>query len=129
MANSVDEYWSIDGVSLHQFGWSVATVGGSRYDLPPLRGDNVMIAYRPGSVHRYEQCPLRDPRIREVRVSRPSPCKGLDGWHRVVAVDPLPDGEMHGQVGIREGREPRPDGPSDAAQRQRKRSFPRSTED
>ncbi len=52
MANNTAEYWSIDGTSLHQFGWSVATVGGSRYDLPPRRGDNIRFAYRPGAVHR-----------------------------------------------------------------------------
>ncbi len=52
MANSTDEYWSVDGVSLHQHGWSVTTVGGSRYDLPPRRGENIRFAYRPGAVHR-----------------------------------------------------------------------------
>ncbi len=52
MANSTDEYWSIDGTSLHQYGWSVATVGGSRYDLPTRRGDNITLAYRQGAVHR-----------------------------------------------------------------------------
>jgi hypothetical protein len=50
--NSTEEYWSLNGVSLHQFGWSVATVGGSRYDLPPRRGGNTTYAYRPGQVHR-----------------------------------------------------------------------------
>ncbi len=52
MANSTDEYWSIDNVSLHQYGWSVTTVGGSRYDLPPRRGSNLTLAYRPGQMHR-----------------------------------------------------------------------------
>jgi hypothetical protein len=52
MASSSDEYWMIDGVSLHQYGWSVATVGGSRYDLPPRRGENIQLAYRHGRVHR-----------------------------------------------------------------------------
>lgn len=52
MANSTPEYWDIDGVSLHQYGWSVATFGGSRYDLPPRRGENIRFAYRPGAVHR-----------------------------------------------------------------------------
>lgn len=46
------EYWSINGVSLHEYGWSVATVGGSRYDLPPRRGSNIVLAKRPGQVHR-----------------------------------------------------------------------------
>jgi hypothetical protein len=52
MANSTEEFWSVDGVSLHQYGWAVTTVGGSRYDLPPRRGSNMPIAYRPGQVHR-----------------------------------------------------------------------------
>lgn len=52
MANSNAEWWDIDGVSLHQYGWSVATFGGSRYDLPPRRGDNIKFAYRPGAIHR-----------------------------------------------------------------------------
>lgn len=42
----------MDGVSLHQYGWSVATIGGSRYDVPTRRGDNIKLAYRPGEVHR-----------------------------------------------------------------------------
>lgn len=46
------EWWSIDGESLHQYGWSVATVGGSRYDLPARRGENIRVAYRPGALHR-----------------------------------------------------------------------------
>lgn len=55
--SSSDEYWSIvdvDGneVSLHQQGWSVTTVGGSRYDLPPRRGTDITMAYRPGQIHR-----------------------------------------------------------------------------
>lgn len=55
--NNTEEWWSITGsngqeVSLHQYGWSVTTVGGSRYDLPPRRGENLAIAYRPGQLHR-----------------------------------------------------------------------------
>lgn len=51
-AQTTEEAWSIDGVSLHQYGWNVATVGGSRYDLPPRRGDNIKFSYRPGAIHR-----------------------------------------------------------------------------
>ncbi len=50
--NNTDEYWEIDGVSLHQHGWSVTTFGGGRYDLPARRGENITLAYRPGQVHR-----------------------------------------------------------------------------
>jgi hypothetical protein len=57
VSNSTAEYWSIidvDGeeVSLHQYGWAVTTVGGSRYDLPPRRGSDLTMAYRPGQIHR-----------------------------------------------------------------------------
>ncbi len=52
MSNTTDEYWSINSNSLNQFGWNVATVGGGRYDLPPRRGEDIQLAYRPGRVHR-----------------------------------------------------------------------------
>lgn len=57
MSNSSVEYWSITGpdgveLSLHQWGWAVTTVGGSRYDLPPRRGSDMVMAYRPGQIHR-----------------------------------------------------------------------------
>lgn len=58
MSNSSSEWWSLadaDGtneVSLHQWGWAVTTVGGSRYDLPPRRGSDMVMAYRPGQIHR-----------------------------------------------------------------------------
>lgn len=58
MSNSSPEYWSIaklDGsgeVSLHQWGWAITTVGGSRYDLPSRRGSDMTMAYRPGQLHR-----------------------------------------------------------------------------
>lgn len=52
MADNTEERWDVNGVSVHQFGWSVTTVGGSRYDLPPRRGTDMTIAYRPGQIHR-----------------------------------------------------------------------------
>lgn len=58
MSNSSVEWWSLanlDGtneLSLHQWGWAVETVGGSRYDLPPKRGTDMTMAYRPGQLHR-----------------------------------------------------------------------------
>lgn len=48
MANSTDEHWELDGVSLHQYGWSIATFGGTRHGVPGLRGDDVTYAYVPG---------------------------------------------------------------------------------
>lgn len=57
MSNSSSEWWSLTGtdgveVSLHQYGWAVTTVGGTRYDLPPRRGADMTMAYRPGQIHR-----------------------------------------------------------------------------
>lgn len=52
MSNSNEEWWSVNGESLQRFGWAVTTVGGSRYDLPPRRGSNLAVAYRPGQIHR-----------------------------------------------------------------------------
>jgi hypothetical protein len=46
--NNTDEFWEIEGESLHQYGWSVSTIGGSRFAMPPRRGDNQKYAYRPG---------------------------------------------------------------------------------
>jgi hypothetical protein len=43
-----DEYWTVDGVSLHTNGWAVQTVGGTRYSVPPLRGDDAVAAWMPG---------------------------------------------------------------------------------
>lgn len=40
MSNSTQEFWDIDGTSLNQFCWNITTIGGSRYSVPPKRGDN-----------------------------------------------------------------------------------------
>ncbi len=48
MANTTTEFWEINGVSLNQYCWNITTLGGSRLALPPLRGDDVQYAYRPG---------------------------------------------------------------------------------
>jgi hypothetical protein len=52
MTPTTTEYWDIDGQSLNELAWNIATVGGSRYDLPVRRGENMTFAYRPGSIHR-----------------------------------------------------------------------------
>lgn len=55
---SSQEWWSIreqgddtPEISLHQYGWSVTSKGGNRYDLPTKRGDNQEYPYRPGARH------------------------------------------------------------------------------
>jgi hypothetical protein len=50
-----EEYWDIDGTSLHGLGWSVGTVGG--LSLPPLRGSNTPSAKRPGQLHNADKVP------------------------------------------------------------------------
>src|SRR5712692_9521566 len=49
---STDELWTIDGTPLQTFAYNIATLGGSRFDLPPLRGSNMTFAYRPGQIWR-----------------------------------------------------------------------------
>ncbi len=56
---TTDEWWSINGASLHEYGWNVTTVGGSRYDLPPRRGSNITLAKRPGQMHRDKMADAR----------------------------------------------------------------------
>jgi hypothetical protein len=82
MANSTAEYWDINGTSLSQYGWSVATIGGSRYDLPPRRGENITLAYRPGAIHR--------PKLADARVIT------LLMW--VVGMDPATGASTGDQV-------------------------------
>lgn len=49
MSNSIpEEYWSFNGTSLHKYCWAIKTFGGSRYALPPIRGENILYPYRPG---------------------------------------------------------------------------------
>lgn len=53
------EYWDVDGVPLHSLGWSVTTFGGGRFDLPPLRGDDVQFAYTPGKTWKPKEADSR----------------------------------------------------------------------
>jgi hypothetical protein len=55
MTNTTDEYWSWNGVSLNQPWWNIASFGGSRQDLPLLRGQNYPVAYRAGQIWRAKQ--------------------------------------------------------------------------
>lgn len=49
---TTDEYWDINGVCLAEYGWNCTTIGGPRYDVPPLRGENIQHAYVPGKEFR-----------------------------------------------------------------------------
>jgi hypothetical protein len=46
------EYWSFNGSTLNSQWWNITTFGGSRQDLPLLRGQNYAIAYRAGQMWR-----------------------------------------------------------------------------
>jgi hypothetical protein len=46
VANSTDTYWSIGDVSLQTLGFNIETRGG--HAPPPLRGEDILIPYRPG---------------------------------------------------------------------------------
>lgn len=50
MTNTTDTYWEINGVSIQTYAYNVITWGGTLQAPPPLRGDDVTIPYRPGTV-------------------------------------------------------------------------------
>lgn len=49
---TTDEYWDWQGTPLNQPWYNITTFGGSRWDLPLLRGQNYPIAYRAGQMWR-----------------------------------------------------------------------------
>ena len=50
MASSTETFWSVDGVSLQTMAFNIVTLGGDRMAPPTVRGDNIVVPYRPGSV-------------------------------------------------------------------------------
>lgn len=52
MSNTTEEFWDIDGVSLNQYCWNITTIGGSRYAVPPRRGENQKYPNRHGRAFR-----------------------------------------------------------------------------
>lgn len=50
MANSTDEYFSVNGESLQTYAYNIETWGASRESPPPVRGGNVTIPGMPGQV-------------------------------------------------------------------------------
>lgn len=46
-----DTYWDIDGTSLSQICWQVKTLGDGRSSVPKYRGEDTVMAYRPGARH------------------------------------------------------------------------------
>jgi hypothetical protein len=53
------EYWDWNGTILNSPYWNITTFGGSRQDLPLLRGQNYVIAYRSGQMWRQKMCDQR----------------------------------------------------------------------
>lgn len=50
MSNSTETYWDIDGISLQTYAWNIETLGGDRMAPPPVRGDDLIVPYLPGTV-------------------------------------------------------------------------------
>lgn len=46
------ETWSFNGLALSQPYWNIATLGGSRFSLPPMRGQNYQVPYKAGQSQR-----------------------------------------------------------------------------
>jgi hypothetical protein len=45
---TTDEFWEIDGQALNTWAWNIESWGGDRRSVPPLRGSNVLLPFRPG---------------------------------------------------------------------------------
>ncbi len=50
MTLTTDEYWEVDGVALSTYAWNVASWGGGRRGVPPLRGGDDLVPFRAGEV-------------------------------------------------------------------------------
>lgn len=52
MAVTTAEFWTFNGVTLNQPWWNIATVGGSRFSAPVLRGANYTVPFQSGQIQR-----------------------------------------------------------------------------
>lgn len=52
MSNSTVTYWDVDGTSIQQYAWNVATLGGDRDSVPGWRGQDRVFAYKAGAAVR-----------------------------------------------------------------------------
>lgn len=50
MTLTTDTYWDIDGIPLQTLAYNITTWGGDLQSPPPLRGEDITIPYRPGTV-------------------------------------------------------------------------------
>lgn len=49
MVNTTDQYWSVDGVSLHTLAQNIESLAGRQLP-PPMRGEDILIPYRVGEI-------------------------------------------------------------------------------
>lgn len=59
MTVTTSEFWDWQGTPLNQPWWNVTSFGGSRQDLPLLRGQNYPVAFRGGQMWRPKQADQR----------------------------------------------------------------------
>lgn len=50
MANTAETYWAVDGVSLQTFAFNITSLGGDREKPPPVRSEDTVVPYMPGSI-------------------------------------------------------------------------------
>lgn len=50
MANTAETYWAVDGVSLQTFAFNITSLGGDREKPPPVRSEDTVVPYMPGSL-------------------------------------------------------------------------------
>jgi hypothetical protein len=52
MSSTLDEYWDVDGTSLHTYATKIVNLGGPYTGAIPMRGANLAVPYRPGQIWR-----------------------------------------------------------------------------
>ena len=50
MTNTTQTYWDVDGESLQTYAFNITTLGGDRLAPAPVRGSNITIPYKPGTL-------------------------------------------------------------------------------
>lgn len=50
MTNTTETYWAVDGVSLQTLAQNITTLGDDRLSVPPVRGSNLVVPHRRGSL-------------------------------------------------------------------------------
>lgn len=50
MTNTAETYWDVDGISLQTYAFNIETIGGERQAPPPVRGEDLVVPYLPGSI-------------------------------------------------------------------------------